>query len=53
MRETEEHHLLAKVDKLKRRVEQLEAFINTWKDVLLVNMTEEEFEEQLKEIEEE
>ena len=51
MRETEECHLLAKVDKLKRRVEQLEAFTNTWKDVLLVNMTEEEFEEQLKEIE--
>jgi len=47
--EVEKYCLLAKIDKLKKRVCQLETFINTWKDVLLTNMTEEDFKEQLKE----
>jgi len=48
--EVEKYCLLAKIDKLKKRVYQLETFINTWKDVLLTNMTEEDFKEQLKEV---
>lgn len=47
--EVEKYCLLAKIDKLKKRVYQLETFINTWKDVLLTNMTEEDFKKQLKE----
>jgi len=44
-----EKELLLKIDTLKKRICQLETFINTWKDVLLTNMTEEDFNEQLKE----
>ena len=45
--ETEKY--LLKIDILQKRVCQLETFINAWKDVLLTNMTEEDFKEQLKE----